>query len=213
MNRDSERQLLMARLRRHGISDERVLAAMAAVPREAFVGTALQTEAYDDEALPIDCGQTISQPYIVAYMTQQLGLKPEHHVLEIGTGSGYQAAVLARLASKVCTIERHQALAEEAKRRFQALGIGNIVQHAGDGTKGWPDGGAFDRIIVTAAAKSIPPALLAQLADGGVLVGPAGESVHAQYLWRITRHGKEFRRERLIGVRFVPLLEGSPVAT
>ncbi len=213
MNRDGERQHLVAGLRRHGISDERVLAAMAAVPREAFVDKALQAEAYDDEALPIACGQTISQPYIVAYMTEQLAPGPDHRVLEIGTGSGYQAAVLARLAREVCSVERHQPLAEGARQRFKTLGIGNIAQRVADGSKGWPDGGPFDRIIVTAAAKDIPSALLDQLADGGVLVAPVGDSAHAQSLWRITRHGGGFRRERLIGVRFVPLLEGTPKAT
>lgn len=210
MSRAAERDQLLAALRRHGIRDERVLAAMAQVPREAFVTDALQAEAYDDEALPIACGQTISQPFVVAYMTERLDVQPQHRVLEVGTGSGYQAAILSRLAGGVCTVERHAALAAAAAARFRALGLDNIETRVGDGSRGWPEGGSFDRIIVTAAAKELPQALLDQLAEGGVMVAPEGASVFSQHLWRLTRAKGKVRRERLIGVRFVPLVEDGP---
>jgi protein-L-isoaspartate(D-aspartate) O-methyltransferase len=180
VNRDGERQHLVARLRRHGISDERVLAAMAAVPREAFVDKALQAEAYDDEALPIACGQTISQPYIVAYMTEQLAPGPDHRVLEIGTGSGYQSSVLSHLTNNVYTVEIIEPLHQRTKKVYENLvttgfkEFENVHLKTGDGYYGWEEMGPFNKIIVTCAIDHIPPPLLKQLAPGGIMVIPVG---------------------------------------
>ena len=165
-------------------------------------------DAYADQALPIMCGQTISQPYLVAYMTEQLALKPEHRVLEVGTGSGYQAAVLSRLAREVVSIERYRTLAEGARARFQELGFDNISVVIGDGLAGVPERAPYDRIVVTAAAESIPQALVDQLAPDGVMLLPLGPHAGPQRLVKLTRTAEGEAREDLIWVRFVPLLPG-----
>jgi len=195
-------------LRRRGIGDKAVLRAMDAVPREHFVTSEFAASAYADQALPIACGQTISQPYVVAYMTEQLALAPGHRVLEIGTGSGYQAAVLSRLAREVVTVERYRTLAETARTRLATLGYDNVIVVVGDGFKGHAEGAPYDRIIVTAAAEEIPEPLLAQLAEGGVLVLPLGPHGGAQRIVKLTKSSDGLSREDLIWVRFVPLLPG-----
>jgi protein-L-isoaspartate(D-aspartate) O-methyltransferase len=202
-------RLIMA-LRRSGVTDTAVLAAVERIPRESFVPEAFHDQAYEDKALPIGQGQTISQPQVVALMTQALDLTPRHKVLEIGTGSGYQSAVLARLSRRVYTIERHRALLAEAERRFAALRIHNITAIAGDGMKGWPAQAPFDRIIVTAAAAGMPETLLAQLAVGGIMVLPLGPERADQELIRVRRLETEITTEKLCDVRFVPLLPGLP---
>jgi protein-L-isoaspartate(D-aspartate) O-methyltransferase len=202
-------RLIMA-LRRSGVTDTAVLAAIERIPRESFVPEAFHDQAYEDKALPIGQGQTISQPQVVALMTQALDLTPRHKVLEIGTGSGYQSAVLARLSRRVYTVERHRALLAEAERRFAALRIHNITAIAGDGMKGWPAQAPFDRIIVTAAAAGMPETLLAQLAVGGIMVLPLGPERADQELMRVRRLETEITTEKLCDVRFVPLLPGLP---
>ncbi len=201
---------LIMSLRHHGIRDPRVLEAIEKTPRDLFVEEGWRDHAWDDTALPISCGQTISQPYIVAYMTEQLEVEPHHRVLEVGTGSGYQAAVLARLARRVFTIERHRDLLELARRRFALLGLDNIEARLGDGYHGWPEAAPFDRIIVTAAPPKVPEALLDQLAEGGVMVIPVGTPYGYQELEKIVRTPHGFERKRLIPVRFVPMLDGVP---
>jgi protein-L-isoaspartate(D-aspartate) O-methyltransferase len=195
-------------LRRRGIGDKAVLRAMDEVPRRAFVGDAFGGIAYADQALPICCGQTISQPYVVAYMTEQLDLKPNHRVLEIGTGSGYQAAVLSRLGREVVSVERYRTLAEEARTRLQTLGYNNVEVIVGDGVAGAANRAPFDRIIVTAAAEQVPPALLEQLAEEGVLLIPLGPHSETQHIVKYTRTKSGMSRDTLIAVRFVPLLPG-----
>lgn len=199
-------RLLMG-LRRAGITDTRVLVAMEQVPREQFVEEAFRDRAYEDNALPIAMDQTISMPSVVAMMTQALGVQPGQCVLEIGTGSGYQAAVLAKLARRVHTIERHKPLADLAAARFEALRLRNITCHIGDGSRGWPYAAPYERIIVTAAAAEIPQALLAQLAVGGRMVIPVGLHVADQFLLLLTRTADDaVVREVLAPVRFVPLV-------
>ena len=195
-------------LRRRGISDQAVLRAMDEVPRGQFVGADFGDRAYADQALPIDCGQTISQPFVVAYMTEQLALRPHHRVLEVGTGSGYQAAVLSRLARKVTSIERYRTLAEQARQRFKALGIENVEVIVGDGLAGVPSQAPFDRIIVTAAAANLPQTLVDQLADNGIMVLPLGPHGGSQHIIKLTKSQTGIARENLIAVRFVPLLPG-----
>ena len=195
-------------LRRRGIMDAAVLRAMEEVPREHFVMPGNVPSAYADQALPILCGQTISQPYVVAYMTEQLAVEPHRHVLEIGTGSGYQAAILSRLAAKVTSIERYRTLAEAARTRLKALGYDNVEVIVGDGMAGAPERAPFDRIIVTAAAEEIPPALVDQLAVGGIMVLPLGPRHAHQSLVKLTRTEKGIERNDLIDVRFVPLVPG-----
>jgi len=195
-------------LRRRGISDQAVLRAMDEVPREQFVGPGFADSAYADQALPIACGQTISQPYVVAYMTEQLGVKPHHRVLEVGTGSGYQAAVLSRLAREVVSVERYRTLAEAARERLAALGYNNVEVVVGDGFVGVPARAPYDRIIVTAAAETIPQTLLDQLAEGGVMLLPLGPHDQAQHIVKLTKSQTGIARENLIPVRFVPLLAG-----
>ena len=196
-------------LRRHGITDQAVLRAMDEVPREYFVAPGFLDSAYADQALPIACGQTISQPFVVAYMTEKLEVEPQHRVLEIGTGSGYQAAILARLAREVVSIERYRTLADAARERIKTLGCANVTVRAGDGILGAPDLAPFDRIMVTAAAHEVPEALAAQLAEGGKMVLPLGPRHDAQYIVRLTKQPNgELTRENLIAVRFVPLLPG-----
>src|ERR1044072_4100877 len=174
-------------LRRRGIADKAVLRAMDEVPREFFVETAFAGSAYADQALPIACGQTISQPYVVAYMTEQLDIGPSHRVLEVGTGSGYQAAVLSKLAREVVSIERYRTLADQARERLKALGYDNVEVVAGDGFAGVPGRAPYDRIIVTAAAETIPEALIEQLADGGIMLLPLGPHDGAQEIVKLTK--------------------------
>ena len=207
--RDTGRMEFLLTLKRRGIGDQAVLRAMDEVPRDQFVGPAFGEAAYADQALPIECGQTISQPYVVAYMTEQLALRPHHRVLEIGTGSGYQAAVLSRLAREVVSIERYRTLADQARVRLAALGYENVEVIAGDGFAGCPAKAPFDRIIVTAAAEEVPDALLDQLADDGIMVLPLGPHGGPQHIVKLTKSQTgEFSREQLIAVRFVPLLPG-----
>jgi protein-L-isoaspartate(D-aspartate) O-methyltransferase len=195
-------------LRRRGIGDAAVLRAMDEVPRERFVEADFTDAAYADQALPISCGQTISQPYVVAYMTEQLGVRPDHRVLEVGTGSGYQAAVLARLAREVVTVERYRTLAETARRRLESLAMTNVKVVVADGLAGVPQYAPYDRIIVTAAAERVPQALVDEMAEGGVMVLPLGPHSDAQRLVKLTKSASGVAREDLIWVRFVPLLPG-----
>ena len=199
---------LMFELRRNGVTDERVLKAMEGIDRGLFVRGTFSERAYEDTPLPIACGQTISQPSIVGLMTQALELRPHHTVLEIGTGSGYQAAVLSRLARRVWTVDRHRSLVREAQRALDALGVSNVTTFAADGTLGLPAQAPFDRILVTAAAEDPPGPLLAQLGDGGIMVVPVGQSDAVQTLVKVTRSGDGLDYEDLRAVRFVPLLEG-----
>ena len=195
-------------LRRRGIADKAVLRAMDEVPREYFVETGFVNSAYADQALPIACGQTISQPYVVAFMTEQLKVTSTHRVLEIGTGSGYQAAILSRLAREVVTIERYRTLADQARERIKALGYDNVEVVAGDGFAGVPERAPFDRIIVTAAAEMIPDALMAQLVDDGIMILPLGSHEGSQHIIKLTKSQTGTRQENLIPVRFVPMLPG-----
>ena len=199
---------LILGLRQAGVTDIGVLSAIEVVPRELFVPDNLADHAYDDNALPIACGQTISQPTVVAWMTAALEIGERMRVLEIGTGSGYQAAILAHLCRRVYTVERHRDLAKEAQQRFQDLNLNNISSRIGDGSLGWPEQAPFERIVVTAAAVAPPPALLDQLALGGIMMLPLGEPDGDQTLVRLRRDEDGFHRERIFGVRFVPLIEG-----
>jgi protein-L-isoaspartate(D-aspartate) O-methyltransferase len=203
-----QRMEFMLTLRQRGISDKAVLRAMDTVPREHFVEARFADSAYADQAMPIACGQTISQPYVVAYMTEQLQVRSNHRVLEIGTGSGYQAAVLSRLAREVVTLERYRALANSARTRLKTLNYDNVEVLLGDGLGGEPLRAPYDRIMVTAAAESIPPALTAQLADDGIMILPLGPHGGTQELLKLTKTGQGLSRESLIPVRFVPLLAG-----
>jgi protein-L-isoaspartate(D-aspartate) O-methyltransferase len=202
------RMQFMLTLRRRGIGDAAVLRAMDEVPREYFVEGQFLDAAYADRALPIACGQTISQPYVVAYMTEQLGVLGEHRVLEIGTGSGYQAAVLSRLVREVVSVERYRTLGDAARARLETLGYKNVEVRLGDGLAGAPDRAPFDRIIVTAAAETVPQVLIEQLAPNGVMVLPLGPQGSPQNLIRLTKIKDGVRQEELIAVRFVPLLAG-----
>ena len=194
-------------LRAEGITDPDVLGAIERTPREEFVLEQFRTQAYDNTALPIGQGQTISQPFIVGLMTQALELHKRAKVLEIGTGCGYQAAVLSRLCRRVYTIERHRRLARAAIKRLQDLGYTNVTTVIGDGAKGWPEQAPFDRIMATAAAPlEVPQELFDQLADGGILVAPIGQTPMDQHLWCYRKSGDEITKERLCAVRFVPLV-------
>ena len=201
---------LLMELRRAGIADARVLGAIERTPRERFVPPAFADQAYENVALPIDHGQTVSQPYVVALMTEKLELGERHQVLEIGTGSGYQTAILARLARRVFTIERHRELLQQAEALLNGLRLRNIVFQFGDGAKGWPEHLPYDRVIVTAAAAEAPAALVDGLAPGGVLVAPVGGDRRDQQLVRIRRNDDGFVTEDLGLVRFVPLVAGLP---
>ncbi|HTT48768.1 MAG TPA: protein-L-isoaspartate(D-aspartate) O-methyltransferase [Pseudolabrys sp.] len=205
---DEDRMQFLLTLRRRGIGDQAVLRAMDEVPRGQFVEPQFADSAYADQALPIECGQTISQPYVVAYMTERLGLRPHHRVLEVGTGSGYQAAVLSRLAREVVSIERYRTLAEQARARLAALSYANVEVVVGDGFVGVPAKAPYDRIIVTAAAEHVPQTLLDQLADDGVMVLPLGPQGGSQHIIKLTKSQTGIARANLIGVRFVPLLPG-----
>ncbi|MDP2206932.1 MAG: protein-L-isoaspartate(D-aspartate) O-methyltransferase [Alphaproteobacteria bacterium] len=199
---------LIMKLRKCGITDTGVLAAIERVPREVFIPPQFHDQAYEDTALPIGRGQTISQPLVVASMTQEMKLNDRHKVLEIGTGSGYQAAILAKLCRRVYSIERHRPLLATAEQRINELRIRNITCKAADGMKGWTEQAPFDRIIVTAAAgDEPPPALLAQMSVGGLMVIPMGRDKASQFIYRITRTSEDnYETERLMPVRFVPLL-------
>lgn len=199
---------LIGQLIRQGIHDERVLAAMANVPREAFVDEAFAHQAWENMALPIGFGQTISQPYIVARMTEQLLIGKPNSVLEIGTGSGYQTAVLAQLVNHVYSVERIKTLQYQAKRRLQRLDLHNVSTRHGDGWAGWPTKAPFDAIIVTAAAQVVPDALVQQLKVGGRLIIPVGETRGEQKLLLIEKTATQVRSEVLEAVRFVPLVHG-----
>jgi protein-L-isoaspartate(D-aspartate) O-methyltransferase len=203
-----ERMEFLLTLRRRGITDAAVLRALDQVPREEFVRTADSDAAYADQALPIDCGQTISQPYVVAYMTEQLEVRPEHHVLEVGTGSGYQAAVLSRIAHEVITIERYRTLADTARHRLERLGYTNVTVVLGDGLAGAPEHAPYDRIIVTAAAEEVPQVLVDALAPDGIMVVPVGPHADAQRIVKLNKTADGIQKEELIWVRFVPLLPG-----
>jgi protein-L-isoaspartate(D-aspartate) O-methyltransferase len=192
-------------LRRRGIHDQRVLEAMAKIPRHSFVSPEYQAAAYEDRPLPIGEGQTISQPYMVAVMTQSLELTGGERVLEIGTGSGYQTATLAELAKTIFTVERIQVLIQRAQKVLQNLGYENIFFLHGDGTKGWPENSPFEGIIVTAGAPEVPQMLTSQLADGGRLVIPVGPR-YTQTLYKVIRKGNRFMEEDITGCVFVPLL-------
>lgn len=198
------REMVNSQIRARGVRDPRVLEAMEKVPRHLFVPEAMRAGAYADEPLPIGEGQTISQPYIVAYMTEALGLKGGERVLEIGTGSGYQTAALAELAREVFTIELIESLSVRAREVLQTLGYGNIRFRAGDGSRGWPEEAPFDAIIVTAAAVEVPRVLEEELDRSGTMVVPVGTGY--QELWLIRRMKKGLKRERLLSVRFVPLV-------
>lgn len=213
MTEAEELAKLVLELRSAGVTDPRILGAIERVPRALFVPPLFRDRAYENVALPIGHGQTISQPLVVARMTEALELTERHIVLEIGTGSGYQAAVLARLARRVFTVERHRAMLKTAEERFRQLRLHNITVRFGDGTKGWPEQPSFDRIIVTAAAATLPDALLQSLAEDGVLVAPVGESKRDQALLRIRRCNGDFTAEELGAVRFVPLVAGLPRST
>ena len=203
-----EKMLFQLTLRRRGISDQAVLRTMEEVPREAFVEEADREDAYRDSALGIACGQTISQPFVVAYMTEQLKLTKNHRVLEIGTGSGYQAAVLSRLAGHVVSIERFRTLADSARQRLQALGYHNVEVMLGDGFAVPEQLGQFHRIIVTAAMTKLPDELVQRLEPGGILIAPVGPHHGVQTLVRVVRTETGFDRKELVDVRFVPALPG-----
>lgn len=200
------RQMVEDQLRPRGIRDERVLAAMSCVPREAFVGKDWIHDAYDDCALPIAGGQTISQPYTVAYMCEAAAISPSDRVLEIGTGSGYCAAVLSHLAREVYTVERLPKLAAEARRRLSDLGYGNVHVATANGSLGLPANSPYDAILVTAAAVSLPQALVEQLAPGGRIVIPIGDYDSGQTMYRFTRRESELTAEDLGAFAFVPLI-------
>ncbi|GGE45406.1 protein-L-isoaspartate O-methyltransferase [Agaricicola taiwanensis] len=195
-------------LKRRGIADRNLLRAMETVPRDLFVAPELLQHAYADRPLPIACGQTISQPYLVAYMTEQLALNDRHKVLEIGTGSGYQTAILSRLARRIYTIDRFRTLTAEAEKRFAELRIANITTMTADGALGWPAQAPFDRIMVTAGCADVPDALVDQLGDDGVLIIPVGPPGGEQELLKIEKFGERTVTKNLLTVRFVPLVPG-----
>ena len=208
MSSEAERKMqFLFALRSKGVTDTRVLSAMEKIDRGLFVRGLFAERAYEDMPLPIACGQTISQPSVVGLMTQALDLSPRHKVLEVGTGSGYQAAVLSHLARRVYTVERHKTLVSEAKSLFEALDYSNIIPILSDGSRGLPDQAPFDRIIVTAAAEDPPSPLLAQLKEGGIMVVPVGQSDTVQNLIRVTRTEDGYHYDDLRAVRFVPLCE------
>jgi len=205
---DDKKKTLLNKLKEQGITDEIVLEVIADIPREDFIPDFLRSQAYENAALPIESEQTISQPYIVAYMTQELRVTKNHKVLEIGTGSGYQAAVLAKLCKRLFTIERHMPLFKGAEEMFKNLRLYNITTLFGNGMKGWKEQQPFDRIMVTAAGEEIPDELLYQLKDGGIMIIPLGAQDETQHVVRITRNGDDFDVKTLLPVKFVPLLSG-----
>ncbi len=205
----AERQMqFLFALRQRGVMDKATLNAMERVDRGAFVKGVFAERAYEDMPLPIACGQTISQPSVVGLMTQALNVQPRDKVLEVGTGSGYQAAVLSQLARRVYTVDRHKRLVREAQEAFDRLGLTNITAFPADGSRGLPDQAPFDRILVTAAAEDPPGPLLAQLKTGGIMIVPVGQSDAVQHLIKVTRTETGFDYDELRPVRFVPLVEG-----
>ncbi|GHA53659.1 protein-L-isoaspartate O-methyltransferase [Amylibacter ulvae] len=198
----------MLLLRNKGVRDKRVLHAMELIPRHPFAQGSFAKHAYDDAALPIACGQTLSMPSVVGKMTQALEVGPRHKVLEIGTGSGFQAAVLSQLSRRVYSVERHRPLAQEANKTLNDLGVVNVTIIVGDGALGLPEQAPFDRIILTAAAEDPPATLLAQLKEGGIMVLPVGQSDTVQTLIKVTKSATGLDYEELEDVRFVPLIEG-----
>ena len=209
MTADAEsRMRLVFALRSHGVTDSRVLHAIEATDRGAFLRGVFSDRAYEDTPLPIGCGQTISQPSVVGLMTQALAVEPRHKVLEIGTGSGYQAAILARLARRVYTVERHRPLVREAEATLAALDLSNVTAVHGDGTRGLPEQAPFDRIIVTAAAEDTPGPLLEQLREGGIMVLPVGQTDAVQRLIRVHKGPDGPDYDEICDVRFVPLHDG-----
>jgi protein-L-isoaspartate(D-aspartate) O-methyltransferase len=203
-----EKMMFQLNLRRRGISDQAVLRAMDAIPRELFVEAADRADAYRDTALAIACGQTISQPFVVAYMTEQLQLQPSHRVLEIGTGSGYQAAILSKLCKDVLSIERFRTLVDRARTRLEQLGSDNVEVILGDGLEVPANLGTFDRVIITAAMAEIPEALTQRLEADGILIAPVGPHNGPQTLILVRRTDEGFERKALVDVRFVPVLPG-----
>lgn len=203
-----ERAELLLTLRKRGIRDPLLMRAFEQVPRERFVDPACRSLAWVDQALPISCGQTISQPAVVALMTEALDLKPQHLVLEIGTGSGYQAAILGQIVERVVTVERFRTLAQAASERLKRLGYNNIDVVVGDGSAGYPPLAPYDRIMVTAAVEEVPPALFEQLRQGGVLVAPVGPPQDTQMLTRFVLTADGIVKREMVPVRFVPLLRG-----
>lgn len=201
---------LIFSLRSHGVTDRAVLDAIEKTPRHLFVDRAFQDRAWEDIPLPIACGQTISQPSVVGAMTQALEVDPRCKVLEVGAGSGYQAAILARLARRVYAVERHRPLAREAAARMRTLDLTNVTITPGDGSRGWPEQAPFDRILVACAAEDVPSTLLAQLREGGVMVLPVGHTDEVQHLLRIEKRPEGLDYQELMAVRFVPLLPGAP---
>lgn len=210
-NAEARMEFLLS-MRRRGIRDVKVLRALEQVPREIFVEAEHAHSAYADQALPIDCGQTISQPYVVASMTEALDVEPQHKVLEIGTGSGYQAAVLGMLAKSVVTIERYRTLADLASARLRVLGLKNVSVRVGDGADGAPDEAPFDRIMITAATEEVPKTLFDQLAPSGRMVAPVGPAKGVQALRLYTKTGSKIEHLDLMSVRFVPLVSGKAEA-
>jgi protein-L-isoaspartate(D-aspartate) O-methyltransferase len=203
-----EQMMFQLSLRRRGISEQNVLRAMEAVPRDQFVASSDRAQAWRDTALAIECGQTISQPFVVAYMTEQLQLNAGHRVLEIGTGSGYQAAILSKLARDVLSIERYRTLADSARARLERLGLHNVEVMVGDGFDVPANVGSFDRIIVTAAMEEVPDALLDRLEPDGLLIAPVGPQSGVQTLTRFRKTADGYERKALVDVRFVPALKG-----
>ena len=208
MNGDPRKIELIMHLRNQGVRDVRVLEAMERIPRELFLPEIFAHQAYADQAMPIACGQTISQPFIVAFMTDRLKVSKRMKVLEIGTGSGYQTAILSLICRRVYTIERYRSLLAAAVGRFDQLRLSNITTMLGDGSKGWPAQAPFERIIVTAAAREPPQALVEQLAVGGIMIVPVDVSESRQELVRISKRPKGIETEKLLDVRFVPMVEG-----
>jgi len=209
-SRDEKLMQLMLSLRQAGVRDKRVLEAMEKTPREMFVERAFRERAFEDRALPIACGQTISQPAVVAMMIEALEITPRCKVLEVGAGSGYVCAILSRLARRVYGIERHRALALEARERIAQLGITNVSIRAGDGTRGWPEQAPFDKILVSAAADDTPATLLEQLRPGGIMVLPVGQTDEVQQLIKIEKTEDGPKYSELCDVLFVHLNEGTP---
>jgi len=205
---ENKKKQLIAKLKIQGITDKKVLKVLSKIPREDFIAGYLRPQAYENAALPIESEQTISQPFIVAYMTQELRVKKNHKVLEVGTGSGYQAAVLSRLCKRIFTIERHMPLHKTAEEMFKKLRLFNITTLFGNGMRGWKEQQPFDRIMVTAAGEEIPDELLYQLKDGGILIIPVGGQQETQHIIRVIRHGDDFKVNTLLPVKFVPLLSG-----
>ena len=209
MTLEARKIRLVMELRQQGVTDQAVLSAVERIPREVFIPDSFRDQAYENTALPIGQGQTISQPAVVGYMTQALEIGSRMKVLEIGTGCGYQAAVLSKLCRRVYSIERYRELLRDADKRFTALRIGNVTTQWGDGMKGWPEQAPFDRIILTAAAAEVPSVLIQQMSEDGILIAPIGRNTHDQVLVRYRRNGDKIETEELWPVRFVPLLDGT----